>query len=152
MAELLALPQMSYWAAGGLLYLGFSAVLGVLLRRARTSPGFLTWLWTGSYAILLYLPATVFILQRADWPENLPAATLCLGVLAAMAGAWQPSWIPPGLWRARFGRQYFALSMAAAAVWGLSSGASALALSPAAVGLSALAAGAAAVLSSPRSP
>ncbi len=151
MAELLALPQLAYWAGASTLYLGFSAVLGIALRRARASRSFGSCLLAAGYGLFLFAPATIFILQRADWPPGLQTADLAIGAIAILTGAWQPACTPSRMWRDQFGRRYFAVTMAFAALWGLSLGLSAWSLSPIVVGVSALAAGAAAVLSTPRS-
>jgi hypothetical protein len=150
MAGLLALPQLAFWAGGSLLFLGFSTVLGILIRDALGSRALGAWILAAAFVVFLLLPATIFVLQRSGWPDDLKAIDLIMAAAAALMGIWQPAWTPAGMWHAQFGLRYFALSMAMAAVWGLSLGLADRMVFPALIGVTALAAGIAAVSSTPR--
>jgi hypothetical protein len=150
MSGLSFLPPTAYTLGAASLYLGFSAVLGVLLRKAgrqRSKPSLL--LGVG-YICLLFLPATVFVLARSGWPPALRLALLLIAASVLALGLLQPVWTPRQLWRPAFGRRYFAAAMALSAMWGFSLGLSAGAVFPMLVGASALAAGAAALFVRPR--
>jgi hypothetical protein len=151
MAALAFLPPATYALGAASLYLGFSGVLGVLLRRAgfrRSPPSTLLGL---GYLLLLFLPATVFVIARSGWPIGLRLALLMLAALAIALGLIQPVWTPRKVWRPAFGRRYFATAMALSAMWGFSLGLYTHALFPILIGASALVAGAAALSAQPRS-
>lgn len=150
MSELSSLSPAAYVLGAASLYLGFSGVLGVLLRYVNLHRTKLAWLLGAGYICLLFLPATAFVVQRSGWPPALRLVVLVLSATVIAFAIRQPVWAPKELWRPIFGRRYFASVMAISALWGLSLGISTGALFPALVGVSALAAGAAAMVSRPK--
>ena len=143
MSELSSLSPTAYVLGAASLYLGFSGVLGVLLRYANQHRTVGSWLLGVGYAGLLFLPATAFVIQRSGWPVAIRLGVFLLSMAVAMLAVLQPVWTPRTLWRPKFGRRYFAAAMALSAVWGLSLGISTGAIFPVLVGISAVAAAAA---------
>jgi hypothetical protein len=144
------LPPTAYTLGAASLYLGFSGVLGVLIRRAGKRRSVSSCLLSAGYACLLFIPATVFVIERSGWPLAFRLGLLLLAAALITLGILQPVWTPRNVWRPAFGRRYFAAAMALAALWGISLGISAGAPFATAVGMSALVAGAAALFLEPK--
>ncbi len=145
MAELSSISPTAYVLGAASLYLGFSGVLGILIRYVNQHRSKLAILLGTGYVCLLFLPATAFVVQRSGWPLFLRLTLLLLAALVAALGLLQPVWAPRELWRPVFGRRYFAAAMALSALWGFSLGISTSTLFPQLVGASALVAGLAAL-------
>jgi hypothetical protein len=119
------------WLGIASLYIGFSAVLGLLIRHSRQGRRRLQ---HGALAVanfvLLYLPATAFVLRFPGSPL-LPRLALILGGLCvAWLGFTQPRWLPQKLLCPSFGLRYFAGAMALATLWAVGVAISAPAISP----------------------
>jgi hypothetical protein len=149
MAELSFLPPAAYTLGAASLYLGFSGVLGLVLRRARRKPSRQALLLGTGYVCLLFLPATDFVLQRSGWSLGVRLGVLLLASAVLALSLLQPVWPPRQVWRPAFGRRYFAAAMALSAIWGFSLGLSSGSLFPILLGASALAAGASSLLVRP---
>lgn len=150
MPELSFLSPTAYVLGAASLYVGFSGVLGVLLRAVGHHRSRPTLLLGMGYVVLLFLPATVFVLFRSGWPPLLRLTLLLVSAAVILLGLLQPVWTPTQVWRPTFGRRYFAAAMALSAMWGLSLGLSSGTLFPVLVGLSSIAAGAAALFIEPK--
>lgn len=150
MPELNSLSPTAYVLGAATLYLGFSGVLGILVRYASLHRSRLAWLLGIGYLCLLFLPATAFVVQRSGWPWVTRLCVLAFAVVVIALSVIQPGWAPRELWHPVFGRRYFAAAMALSAIWGLSLGLSTGALFPGLVGVSALAAAAAALTHQPK--
>jgi hypothetical protein len=145
MSELSSLSPTAYVLGAASLYLGFSGVMGLLIRYANQHRTPWAWLFGAGYVSLLFLPATAFVVQRSGWPALLRLGVFLLSIAVALLAVLQPVWAPRQLWRPKFGRRYFAAAMTLSAVWGLSLGISTSAIFPMLVGASAIAAAAAAL-------
>jgi len=150
MADLSSLSPTAYVLGAASLYLGFSGVLGLLLRTISHRRSRQALLLGAGYIFLLFLPATVFVLFRSGWPPILRLTLLMISAAVILLALIQPVWAPPQVWRPTFGRRYFAAAMALSALWGISLGLSSGTLFPVLVGLSSIAAGAAALFIEPK--
>jgi hypothetical protein len=119
------------WLGIASLYVGFAAVLGLLLRgdhhgRRRLQYGALAL----AHFLLLYLPATALVL---GFPGSPLLARLAL-ILSSVCVAWlsfaRPRWLPQQLFCPAFGLRYFGGAMALATLWALGVAISAPAISP----------------------
>jgi hypothetical protein len=122
----------------GALYLGYSGVMGVLIRRA-THPErqFLDIAAVSAHAFLLFVPASIVLLGLAELSLLVRILILISGVGVAAMGLIQPHWTPEKLWKRTFGYRYFAIAMALAAIWGLGLAFSNNSLPPAILGAAA---------------
>lgn len=107
------------WLGITLLYLGFAAVFGVLVRQAASAGNLRAWALASGHAALVFGPASIVVLGL-----EAPAPVLRLGVflagMAAMGLSYrQPDWAPPSMWQVRSGQRYFSIAMAIAAIWAL---------------------------------
>lgn len=113
--------RLSTWLAMATLYLGFSMVLGYLIRRARTRPGSF---WPIVMAVLhagaLYVPGSILVLGTTNSPLGLRLSVMLTGFILLALAAEQPAWLPASLLRTSFLYRYFAVSMLFACAWGLS--------------------------------
>jgi hypothetical protein len=140
--------QLSLWLGVSVLYLGFAGVMGVLLRRVLFGPHHpweknIAW----GYAILFFLPASIFVGYYPDWTSWSRLVVVVMGLCAVGSGFLQPSWLPANMWRLAFGRRYFAGAMALATLWGISLTIATNAFIPILVATAAVVAGAASLYS-----
>jgi hypothetical protein len=114
------LIQLILWLAAAALYLGYAAVLGILIWRARR-PGSQAWdRWAAlAHALLLFLPASAFIVGQEGASPLLRFSAVLAALAVAALATFQPSWFPHRIWRRTFGHRYFAAAMALAALWGM---------------------------------
>lgn len=133
------------------LYAGFAFALGAL-ARAAVQPRPAAWLraLAPGYALLLFAPATLFVLSTPACPGALRAVAVSAGLLAAAAAWRRPAWVPPALWRPQSAQRYLAGAMALTAFGQLGLALSEPALAPTLVGAAAGLAGAASLCTSPR--
>ena len=115
------LPQYSFWLGVASLYLGFSAVLGTMLRYTLLPHG-QSWFrkLTVPYGLLLVLPATVLILNLSEWEMLSRLGMVTLGLSVTFIAFTKPRWMPKLLWLRTFGKIYLAGAMALSAIWGIS--------------------------------
>lgn len=108
------------WLGVTVLYIGFSAVLGVLARCAingsTTTIKCLAWL----HGTLLFIPASIFVLWMPESTPWLQIPVCISGLSTAYLAFKQPKAIPSRLWERTFALRYFGTSMAFATLWGLS--------------------------------
>jgi hypothetical protein len=119
------------WLGIASLYLGFAAVLGLLLRgghhgRRRLQYGALAL----AHFLFLYLPATALVLGFPGGPLLARLALILSGVCVAWLSFAQPGWLPQQLLCPAFGLRYFGGAMALATLWALGVAISAPAISP----------------------
>lgn len=114
------LQQVLLFLGVGALYIGYSGVMGVLIRRAthpeRRNVDIAA---VTAHSILLFLPASVVVLGLIELPLLARLVVLFIGLGVATIGLVQPHWTPDKLWQRAFGYRYFAMTMALAAIWGL---------------------------------
>jgi hypothetical protein len=117
----LVLQQYSFWLGIASLYLGFSAVLGTMLRYALLPRG-QSWMrkMTVPYGVLLILPATVLILNLSEWEMLYRLGTVTMGLCVVFIALTRPRWMPRLFWLRTFGKIYLAGAMALSAIWGFS--------------------------------
>ncbi len=117
----LVLQQYAFSLGVASLYLGFSAVLGMILRHALLPRG-QSWVrkLTVPYGLLLVLPATVLILNLSEWEMLYRLGTVAMGLCAVFIAFTRPRWMPRLLWLRTFGKIYLAGTMALSALWGFS--------------------------------
>ena len=144
------LHELTLWLGMAAIYLGFAGVFGSLLRRSQQrhqpSDRWLAWL----HGSLILLPATILVLGFRAWPVLYSLSLVFLGAITAYFSAAQPSWTPVQWWHSKFGRRYFAASMALAALWALTLIWQQLSLAPAMLAFASLAAGFASLAKSPQ--
>jgi hypothetical protein len=113
--ELLAL--VSLWLGVISLYLGFAAIQGVLLRtHPQPARAWLSWSAALGYAVLLFIPASVFVTRFLIWPVSLRIVLLSVALVLVWLGR-RPTAPIPGEPNDRPGRLYFGGSMALVALW-----------------------------------
>lgn len=142
--------QLALWLGIIALYMGFSAVLGILWRwsRHKQESGVVLLAW--AHLILLVIPSLILVLSLPDWPIWFRIGIAILGIAVGSMGLKQPNWTPVWLWNRTFGHLYFALSMVFAATWGLVVGISSLAIPPLLIGIAAVIAGLSSIFTTPR--
>jgi hypothetical protein len=115
------LQQYAFWLGVASLYLGFSAVLGTMLRHAILPRG-QYWVrkLTVPYGLLLMTPATVLIVNLSEWEMLCRLGLVTMGLCVAFIAFTRPKWMPKLLWLRRFGKIYLAGAMAFSAIWGFS--------------------------------
>lgn len=105
------------------LYLGFAGVLGALLALAMKPAHRLLYATLAAvHGALLLVPATIFVLGTADWPQWVRIILVLLAGAVAFITATRPSWTPEHVWHPSFKHQYFAGTMILTAAWGLGLG------------------------------
>jgi hypothetical protein len=120
----------------GALYLGYAGVMGVLIRRATSSPSRpLDGLLAFAHGLLLFLPASILVLGLVELSLMLRWILLAGGLVVVAISARQPQWTPQKMWRRSFGQRYFAIAMALAAFWALCMAAAKASLVPALLGV-----------------
>lgn len=136
--------QLTTWLAIAALYLGFSMVMGILVRRSRTRSGS-DW----GYALMLlhgfglYLPASILVIGSTGSPLVLRIFVTLSGFLLLGLAVEQPDWLPTALFQTGFLYRYFAGSMLLACLWGFASALTTHAVSALIIGMCAIVAGAA---------
>jgi hypothetical protein len=146
------LLQLTLWLGISALYLGFSGVMGVLLRRIwpihrQTRYRDLAIV----HGLLLFFPTSILILSYPEWSSLGRLALTGTGLTIAALSALQPAWIPKSVWQRAFGHRYFAATMALSALWGFTLSLTTQALVPILVAAAASLAGAASWHTTPRS-
>ena len=100
------------------LYLGFAAGLGLLFWKARArDSGLLSWASAGAYAMLLLLPASLYIARFRPWPPLLRTLVLLAGMALSLLLAFRLTQIPSKLRSPLFSRQYLSATMLVVASW-----------------------------------
>ena len=146
------LLQLTLWLGISALYLGFSGVMGILLRR--TWPIHNQTLYrdlAAVYGLLLFFPTSILILSYPGWPLLGRLVLTGTGLTVTALSALQPTWIPKVVWQRAFGHRYFAATMALSALWGLTLSLNTQALVPILVAAAASLAGAASWYTTPHS-
>jgi len=146
------LLNITLWLGVSALYLGFSGVMGVLLRRTwpihrQTLDRDLA----AAHGLLLFLPASILVLSYPEWSLLGRLILMGTGLTVAALSALQPIWIPKVVWQRAFRHRYFAATMALSALWGFSLSLTTQALVPTLVAAAASLAGAASWYTTPRS-
>ena len=139
----------AYTLGATALYAGFGGVLGTLIHQARSDPSGQVRRLLSCFALLVFLPATVFVLGNAPWPWWLRILVLAAGVAPTILAAASRRQVG-GLFLLPFARRYFAGAMAITALWSFGVSWSLAAVVPAIVGVSALIAGLASLLTAIR--
>ena len=145
-----AILTISLWSGLLVLYIGFSGVMGMLIRRTTTPPH-----WgddrerAALFGLLIFLPSTIFVANYTEWPLWLRLASLMIGS-AIMLAAWrQPAWLSINLWGRAFGQRYFAFAMGLTVIWGATLAIVSQSLTPALVSAAATLAGLLSLLTAP---
>jgi len=100
------------------LYLGFSSALGLFIWYARRrSTGRISWLVPAVYALLIYLPISLYLARFFAWSMQLRLGVLAAGGLLWVTIALLFPRLPPPLRSPLFGRQYLSLTMLIVASW-----------------------------------
>ena len=101
------------------LYVCFSAGLGLAIHASLNhSRG--GWLLATAYAMVLYLPASIFVLRFPVPPLPLRITILSIGIFVAVVSAIQPKWVPTHMWEQPYRGGALTLAMGLAAIWGVS--------------------------------
>lgn len=127
--------QIFLFLGAGALYIGYSGVMGVLVRRA-THPDrrALDVFMVTAHGILLFFPASIVVFGLTDLSLPARIVLVSIGICVAVMGIIQPHWTPEKLWKRAFGYRYFGIAMALAAIWGLGLAFSNFSLPPAILG------------------
>ena len=101
------------------LYFCFSAGMGWLIHATHhtTRKGLLLAI---GYSLVLYLPATIFVLRFSVPMPLFRLIIIAMGFTLAAVSAIQPAWFPPYLWDQPYRGGALTLVMGLAAIWGLS--------------------------------
>ena len=146
------LLKLTLWLGVSALYLGFSGVMGVLLRH--TWPIHRQTLYrdlAAAHGLLLFFPTSILVLSYPEWSLLGRLILTGTGLTVAALSALQPVWIPKVVWQRAFGHRYFAATMALSALWGFTLSLTNQALVPTLVAAAASMAGAASWHTTPRS-
>lgn len=132
------LQQFLLFFGAGALYIGYSGVMGVLIRRAKhPERRALDIAAVSGHGLLLFLPASIVLLGLVELSLLARIMLIFSGVCVVAMGLIQPQWTPEKLWKRAFGYRYFAIAMAFAAIWGLGLALSSNSLPPAIIGAAA---------------
>lgn len=101
------------------LYVCFSAGMGLLIHAARHNSRRALLLAIG-YALVLYLPATVFVSRFSVPILPIRLIIIAMGFIVAAVSALQPNWLPPQMWEQPYRGGALTIAMCLAAIWGLS--------------------------------
>ena len=113
--------QASFWISTLALYIGFGAVMGILLKRASSKLHRHPYLELAiAYGLSFFLPASILLLGNPEWPIFGRISLVSVGFFVALLGILQPRWVPSTIWRRAFGHRYFAVALALVVLWGLS--------------------------------
>lgn len=109
--------QMLMFAGIFSLYIGFSAVLGYLLRSLR-GPSYRSagWWIITAYALLIWLPTSAFIVVLGWLPVALRVLVILAGAAVPVLVLSRPDWIPGLVWSRAFNRRYLGITMALVAL------------------------------------
>jgi hypothetical protein len=103
-----------------ILYFGFSAAFGLLLRRLLQHPAdSVSWIAGFLYALFIIVPASVVVINLGSFPHLVRVVIVLAGCLIACATALQPGWIPPETWQQPVRGGFLALAMGFAALWSI---------------------------------
>jgi hypothetical protein len=113
--------QASFWLSSIALYIGFGAVMGILLKRTFSKPNrHPYWELTIAHGLLFFLPASILLLGHQDWSLIGRFGLFISGLVVILLSIIQPSWIPTMLWRRAFGQRYFTVALVFITLWGIS--------------------------------
>ncbi|HEY43821.1 MAG TPA: hypothetical protein G4O11_07550 [Anaerolineae bacterium] len=103
------------------LYIGFSAVMGILLRRAFSKLHRHPYLELAiAHGLLFFLPTSILLLGHPDWPISGRISLVSIGFTITILSIIQPRWLPSMIWRRTFGHRYFTVALALVVLWGVS--------------------------------
>lgn len=118
---MIALQQTSFWLSSTALYVGFGAVMGILLKGTFSKPQrHPYWVLAITHGIFFFLPASVLLLGHQDWPLMGRFGLFSIGLVAMLFSILQPSWVPEMIWQRAFGQRYFTIVLALITIWGIS--------------------------------
>ncbi len=113
--------QASFWLSSTALYIGFGAVMGILLKRTFSKPNrHPYWELAIAHGFLFFLPASILLLGHQDWPLVGRFGLFSIGLVVMLLSIIQPGWIPTMIWRRAFGQRYFTVALALITLWGIS--------------------------------
>ena len=104
------------------LFMVFSGILGFavhhtrLQRRPRHELALAI-----LFALLVYLPATIFISSTILLSPMMRAVYLLIGIGVVYLTSVQPDWLPARIWKGSFSWHFLGISMALASIWSISS-------------------------------
>jgi hypothetical protein len=109
---MMRLMQILMFAGIFSLYIGFSAVLGYLLRTTR-GPSYRCagWLIISAYATIIWVPTSIFIALLGWLPVILRGLMILSGVTTTILVSSRPKWIPTLVWSRSFNRRYLGVTM-----------------------------------------
>jgi hypothetical protein len=103
------------------LYIGFGAVMGILIRRASSKLHRRPYLELAiAHGLLFFLPTSILLLGHPDWPVFVRISLAGIGVIVTTLGIVQPRWLPSMIWRRTFVLRYFTVALALVGLWGAS--------------------------------
>lgn len=113
--------QTSFWFSSTALYIGFSAVMGILLKGTFSKPqGHPYWALAITHSLFFFLPASILLLGHQEWPLIGRCGSFSTGLVAMLLSIIQPSWVPEMIWQRAFGQRYFTIVLALITLWGIS--------------------------------
>lgn len=113
--------QTSFWLSSTALYLGFGAVMGILLKGTFSKPQrHPYWALAITHGIFFFLPASILLLGHQEWSDFGRYGLLSIGLVVMLLSIIQPSWVPSMIWQRAFGQRYFTIVLALITLWGVS--------------------------------
>jgi hypothetical protein len=108
------------WLGVTVLYIGFAAVLGVLVKRAADDSSTIMKCLAWLHGTCLFLPSSILVLWMPESTPWVQIPVFLSALLAGVLGFKQPKAIPAQLWERAFALRYFGTAMVFATLWGLS--------------------------------
>jgi hypothetical protein len=113
--------QTFFWLSSTALYMGFGAVMGILLKGTFSNPHrHPYWALAITHGLFFFLPASILVLGHQEWPLIGRYGLFSTGLVAMLLSIIQPSWVPEMIWHRAFGQRYFTVVLALITLWGIS--------------------------------
>ena len=111
----------SFWLSSTALYIGFGAVMGILLKGTFSKPQrHPYWALAITHGLFFFLPASILLLGHQEWPLIGRYGLFITGLITLLLSIMQPSWVPEEIWQRAFGQRYFTVVLALITIWGIS--------------------------------
>ncbi|HEY46962.1 MAG: hypothetical protein AMJ88_02860 [Anaerolineae bacterium SM23_ 63] len=113
--------QASFWLSTTALYLGYGAVMGILLKATFSKPhSHPYWALAITHGFFFFLPASILLLGHQEWSVIGRYGLLSTGLIIMILSTLQPNWVPTMIWQRAFGQRYFTVVLALIMLWGIS--------------------------------
>ena len=111
----------SFWLSSTALYIGFGAVMGILLKGTFSKPQeHPYWALAITHGLFFFIPASILLLGHQEWPLIGRYGLFSTGIIIMLLSIIQPSWVPAMIWQRAFGQRYFTIVLALITLRGIS--------------------------------